>query len=119
MPTNNQQQAFDALSILANVYISIEADIDVSCQILGLPVNIRTPIGRGFLHGRHNYIVHKILIGWTIEIHGDGIGRSGDELMRKLQAAQFVAEYGDQVCPANWQPGKDTLKPGLDLVGKL
>ncbi|MFA6307341.1 MAG: redoxin domain-containing protein [Patescibacteria group bacterium] len=55
----------------------------------------------------------------TIEIHGDGIGRSGDELMRKLQAAQFVAKYGDQVCPANWQPGKDTLKPGLDLVGKL
>lgn len=55
----------------------------------------------------------------TIEIHGDGIGRSGDELMRKLQAAQFVAKYGDQVCPANWQPGKDTLKPGLDLVGKI
>jgi NADH-dependent peroxiredoxin subunit C len=55
----------------------------------------------------------------TIEIHGDGIGRSGDELMRKLQAAQFVAKYGDQVCPANWKPGKDTLKPGLDLVGKI
>ena len=55
----------------------------------------------------------------TIEIHGDGIGRSGDELMRKLQAAQFVAKYGDQVCPANWQPGQDTLKPGLNLVGKI
>ncbi|MBT4849388.1 redoxin domain-containing protein [Candidatus Parcubacteria bacterium] len=55
----------------------------------------------------------------TMEVHDNGIGRSGDELIRKLQAAQFVHKYGDQVCPANWQPGKDTLKPGLDLVGKL
>lgn len=55
----------------------------------------------------------------TIEIHGDGVGRNTTELVRKLQACQFVAKYGDQVCPANWQPGKDTLKPGLDLVGKL
>ena len=55
----------------------------------------------------------------TIEVHDNGIGRSGKELLRKLQAAQFVAEHGDQVCPANWEPGADTLKPGLDLVGKI
>ncbi|PIR06499.1 MAG: peroxiredoxin [Candidatus Komeilibacteria bacterium CG11_big_fil_rev_8_21_14_0_20_36_20] len=55
----------------------------------------------------------------TIEIHDNGIGRNSNELLRKLQAAQFVHKYGDQVCPANWQPGKDTLKPGLDLVGKI
>ena len=55
----------------------------------------------------------------TMEIHDNGIGRSSKELLRKLQAAQFVAKYGDQVCPANWEPGKDTLKPGLDLVGKI
>lgn len=55
----------------------------------------------------------------TMEIHDNGIGRSSKELIRKLQAAQFVAKYGDQVCPANWEPGKDTLKPGLDLVGKI
>ncbi|MDP6293227.1 MAG: peroxiredoxin, partial [Candidatus Woesearchaeota archaeon] len=28
-------------------------------------------------------------------------------------------ENPGQVCPANWQPGKNTLKPGLDLVGKI
>jgi len=55
----------------------------------------------------------------TIEVHDNGIGRSSKELLRKLQAAQFVAKYGDQVCPANWEPGKDTLKPDLDLVGKI
>ena len=48
-----------------------------------------------------------------------GIGRSAEELVRKVQAAQFVAKHGDQVCPARWKPGKDTLKPGLDLVGKI
>lgn len=55
----------------------------------------------------------------TEEIHPDGIGRNAKELFRKLQAAQFVQEHGDQVCPASWTPGDDTLKPGLDLVGKL
>ncbi|NLK95825.1 MAG: peroxiredoxin [Clostridiales bacterium] len=53
------------------------------------------------------------------EIHDNGIGRNSDELLRKVQAAQFVAEHGDQVCPAKWQPGGDTLSPSLDLIGKL
>ena len=48
-----------------------------------------------------------------------GIGRNAEELLRKLQAAQFVAEHGDQVCPAKWKPGSKTLTPSLDLVGKL
>lgn len=47
-----------------------------------------------------------------------GIGREASELLRKLQAAKFVAEHGE-VCPAKWQPGKETLKPSIDLVGKL
>ncbi|MGI6160788.1 MAG: alkyl hydroperoxide reductase subunit C [Christensenellales bacterium] len=53
------------------------------------------------------------------EVHDNGIGRDIDELLRKLHAAQFVTEYGDRVCPARWRPGADTLKPGIDLVGKL
>lgn len=53
------------------------------------------------------------------EVHDNSIGRNADELLRKLQAAQFVAEHGDQVCPAKWQPGEETLTPSLDLIGKL
>ncbi len=52
------------------------------------------------------------------EIHDLAIGRSADELLRKLQAARFVREHGE-VCPASWKPGSKTLKPGLDLVGKI
>lgn len=48
-----------------------------------------------------------------------GIGRSADEILRTLQAAQFVRKHGDRVCPANWKPGQDSIKPSLDLVGKL
>ncbi len=53
------------------------------------------------------------------EVHDLGIGRNAEELLRKVQAAQFIAENGDQVCPAKWTPGADTLTPSLDLIGKL
>jgi peroxiredoxin (alkyl hydroperoxide reductase subunit C) len=53
------------------------------------------------------------------EIHDLGIGRSAAELLRKVQAARFVYEHGDQVCPAAWEPGAETLTPSLDLVGLL
>jgi peroxiredoxin (alkyl hydroperoxide reductase subunit C) len=53
------------------------------------------------------------------EVNDNGIGRNADELIRKVQAAQFIAEHPDQVCPAKWTPGEKTLKPGLDLVGKI
>ncbi len=53
------------------------------------------------------------------EIHDMGIGRNAAELLRKVQAAQFVEAHGDQVCPAKWQPGGETLTPSLDLVGML
>lgn len=53
------------------------------------------------------------------EVSDNGIGRNADELMRKVQAAQFIAEHPDEVCPAKWKPGAATLKPGLDLVGKI
>ena len=53
------------------------------------------------------------------EIHDNGIGRNADELLRKVQAAQFVASHKDEVCPAKWKPGAQTLKPEINLVGKI
>ncbi len=53
------------------------------------------------------------------EVLAGSVGRNADELFRQVQALQFVAEHGDQVCPARWKPGAGTLKPGLDLVGQL
>ena len=55
----------------------------------------------------------------SYEVSAGNVGRNADELFRKLQACQFVYEHGDEVCPAKWQPGAETLKPSLDLVGLL
>lgn len=68
---------------------------------------------------RGTFIVSPNLEIEAYEIHAPGIGRSAKELLRKVQAAQFVYLHGDQVCPANWEPGEETLTPGIDLVGKI
>jgi peroxiredoxin (alkyl hydroperoxide reductase subunit C) len=53
------------------------------------------------------------------EVIAGNIGRNAEELFRRVQASQFVAEHGDEVCPAKWKPGEKTLKPSLDLVGLI
>jgi NADH-dependent peroxiredoxin subunit C len=53
------------------------------------------------------------------EIHDNGIGRDASELLRKVRAAQYVASHPGEVCPAKWTEGAATLKPSLDLVGKI
>jgi len=68
---------------------------------------------------RGSFLINPDGILKAYEIHDNSIGRSADELLRKLEAAKFVEEHGGEVCPANWKPGKETLKPGLDLVGKI
>ncbi|MDP3843236.1 MAG: alkyl hydroperoxide reductase subunit C [Oxalobacteraceae bacterium] len=55
----------------------------------------------------------------VIEVHDLGIGRDAKELLRKVQAAQYVATHPGEVCPAKWTPGEATLTPSLDLVGKI
>ncbi len=44
-----------------------------------------------------------------IEVHDNGIGRDAKELLRKVQAAQYVASHPGEVCPAKWTPGASTL----------
>ncbi|HEY9550773.1 MAG TPA: alkyl hydroperoxide reductase subunit C [Prevotella sp.] len=53
------------------------------------------------------------------EIQDNSIGRNAEELVRKVEAAQFVASHDGEVCPAKWKQGNETLKPSIDLVGKL
>ncbi|MDE5687729.1 MAG: peroxiredoxin [Paramuribaculum sp.] len=72
-----------------------------------------------FLAYRGTFIVNPQGVIKVAEINDNGIGRNSDELLRKLEAAQFVAEHGDQVCPARWKKGEKTLTPGIELVGKI
>jgi len=68
---------------------------------------------------RGTFVIDPDGILKAYELHDNSIGRNSKELLRKIKAAQFVREHGDQVCPANWEPGEKTLKPGMDLVGKI
>ena len=53
------------------------------------------------------------------EVNDGGIGRDASELVRRAKAAKFVHDNPGLVCPAKWKEGEATLKPGLDLVGKI
>ena len=53
------------------------------------------------------------------EVIAGNVGRNADEIVRRVQALQFVDKHGEDVCPAKWKPGEETLKPGIDLVGIL
>jgi len=53
------------------------------------------------------------------EVNENGIGRNADELLRKVQAAMYITSHPAEVCPAKWQPGKATIAPNLNLVGKI
>jgi len=68
---------------------------------------------------RGTFIVDPDGVLKAMDIHDNSIGRSAEEILRKLQAASFVRQHQGEVCPASWKPGKKTLKPGLDLVGKI
>lgn len=68
---------------------------------------------------RGTFVIDPDGILQMLEINPDGVGRNAKELLRKVQALKFVREHGDKVCPAGWEPGDDTLTPGMDLVGKI
>jgi peroxiredoxin (alkyl hydroperoxide reductase subunit C) len=56
----------------------------------------------------------------AMEVLTPPVGRKVDESIRQVQAFQHVRKTkGAEACPAGWEPGKQTLKPGPDLVGKV
>lgn len=73
----------------------------------------------GGVADRATFIIDPDGIIKGIEITDEPIGRNAEELIRKIQALEFARANPGVACPANWSKGKETLKPGLDLVGKL
>ncbi|MEY4578475.1 MAG: hypothetical protein RL701_3178 [Pseudomonadota bacterium] len=68
---------------------------------------------------RGTFLVNPEGLIKLFEVHDNGIGRNASELLRKVKAAQYVASHPGEVCPAKWKEGEKTLKPSLDLVGKI
>ena len=68
---------------------------------------------------RGTFVVNPDGVVKTMEIHDNAIARDVKETVRKLKAAKYVAEHPNEVCPAKWNDGAQTIKPSLDLVGKI
>ena len=92
--------------MLADPTATLAKDLDVYIEADGLAERVTF-----ILNPEGKVVAYEVIAG--------NVGRNSDELLRRVQASQFVAEHGDEVCPAKWQPGEETLKPSLDLVGML
>ena len=69
---------------------------------------------------RGRFIIDPDGIILAIEVLVPPVGRNVSELLRQIQAFQLVRKTkGSEATPSGWQPGRPTLKPGPDLVGKV
>lgn len=71
------------------------------------------------LADRGTFIIDPDGIVQGVEINAGGIGRDASVVVSKIKAAQYVRKNPNEVCPAKWKEGAETLTPGLDLVGKI
>ena len=68
---------------------------------------------------RGTFVVNPEGMIKVVEMNDNNIGRDANELLRKLEAAQFVAKHDGEVCPAKWKKGDASLKPSIELIGKI
>ena len=69
---------------------------------------------------RGRFIIDPDGVIQAMEVLTPPVGRKVGETIRQIQAFQHVRKTkGAEVCPSGWEPGKPTLKPGPDLVGKV
>lgn len=101
-----------------------EAISKVKYPLIGDPTHV---ISRNFqvliedagLAERGTFVISPEGLIKIVELHDGGIGRDASELLRKVKAAQYIEANPGEVCPAKWKEGEATLKPSLDLVGKI
>lgn len=65
------------------------------------------------------FILNPEGIVQTYEVLTPPVGRNIFETLRQLKAAKMVSENAGEVAPCGWEPGKKTLKPSEELVGKV
>ena len=69
---------------------------------------------------RGRFIIDPDGLVQGFEVLAPPYGRNVDETVRQVQAFQKVRESnGTEATPSGWCPGKQTLKPGPDLVGRV
>jgi peroxiredoxin (alkyl hydroperoxide reductase subunit C) len=69
---------------------------------------------------RGRFIIDPDGVVQGFEVLTPPVGRNVAETIRQIQAFQLVrASEGTEATPSGWRPGKPTLEPGPDLVGRV
>ena len=96
---------------IGNIGFPLVADLDKS---ISEDYGVLLPDGialRGlFLIDKEGIVRHQL-------INDLALGRSVEEAIRILDALQFTEKYGE-VCPANWKPGEEAMKPTAEGVAE-
>jgi peroxiredoxin (alkyl hydroperoxide reductase subunit C) len=96
---------------IGNIQFPLVADLDKS---ISEAYDVLLPDGislRGlFLIDKEGVVRHQL-------VNDLPLGRNVDEAIRILDALQFTEKYGE-VCPANWKPGEEAMKPTAEGVAE-
>lgn len=68
---------------------------------------------------RGTFIINPEGMLVSSEINFYNVGRNADELVRKMEANNYLIDHPAEACPAKWEPGKKTLTPSEKLVGNV
>ncbi len=69
--------------------------------------------------GRWTFVIDPDGILRWIEVTSGPLGRNSDELVRKIQALQFMRENPTQACPAKWAIWAKTLTPSIKIAWEV
>lgn len=69
--------------------------------------------------GRGTFIIDPQGIVRGIEVTSGPLGRNSDELIRKIQALQYMEQHPGTACPAKWAIGAKTLTPSIKISGEV
>lgn len=69
--------------------------------------------------GRGTFIIDPDWIIRWIEVTSGPLGRNSDELIRKIEALQFMRNNPGTACPAKWAVGSKTLTPSIKIAGEV
>ena len=68
---------------------------------------------------RGRFIIDPDGVIQAFEVVNLNMGRNVNELIRQIKALQHIYEHPDEVTPAQWEPGKPTIKPSIKIAGNV
>lgn len=96
---------------IGNIKFPLVADLDKSIsEAYDILLNEGVSLRGLFLIDKEGIVRHQL-------VNDLPLGRDVDEAIRVLDALQFTEKYGD-VCPANWKPGENAMKPTAEGVAE-